>query len=122
MRFSEPMKMADGHGGSEHNPVWARTKRRSGGNPLIGLIVTLLALFGALTIALGVKERSVAEGGAIIDGWLSSGWHAAQRAVGKAPQTAEVAADKAGDAAEKAGDAVAAGAQKAADEIKTSQP
>ena len=118
MRFAEPMRMADGDTGGEYSPVWAKTKRRSGGNPLIGLIVTLLALFGALTIALGVKERSLAEGGAIVDGWVSSGWRVAQKAVGKAPETAEVAADKAGDAAEKAGDAVAAGAEKAADEIK----
>lgn len=117
MRFSEPLRMADGEAGS-HNPVWARTRRRNSGNPVIGLIVTLLALFGALTIALGVKERSVAEGGALIDGWLSSGWHAAKKAIGQAPETAEAAADQAGDAAEKAGDAVAAGAEAAADEIK----
>lgn len=110
MRFSEPLRMADGEAGS-HNPVWARTKRRSSGNPLIGLIVTLLALFGALTIALGVKERSLAEGGALVDGWLSSGWHAAKKAVGQAPETAE-------SATEKAGDAVAAGAEAAADEIR----
>ena len=115
MRFNEPMRMADG---GEHSPVWARSKRRSSGNPVIGLIVTLVALFGALTIALGVKERSLAEGGAIMDGWISSGWHAAKRMVGKAPETAEVAADRAGAVAEKTGDALEAGAEKAADEIK----
>jgi hypothetical protein len=115
MRFNEPMRMAEG---GEYSPVWARSRRRNGGNPVIGLIVTLVALFGALTIALGVKERSLAEGGAIVDGWLSSGWHAAQRMVGKAPETAEVAADKAGAAAEKTGDALQAGADKAAQEIQ----
>ena len=54
--------MADG---GEHSPVWARTKRRSGGNALVGVIVTLLALFGVLTAVLGVKEQSLAEGGAM---------------------------------------------------------
>ena len=49
----------------EHSPVWARSKRRSGGNPLVGIIVTLLALFGVLTAVLGIKEQSLAEGGAI---------------------------------------------------------
>ena len=86
MRFAEPMRMADGEaGGGEYSPVWAKTRRRSSANPLVGLIVTLLALVGALTIVLGVKERSLAEGGAIVDGWLSSGWHAAQKLVGKTP-------------------------------------
>lgn len=118
MRFSEPLRMAEGEGGGEHNPVWARSRRRNSGNPVIGLIVTLVALFGALTIALGVKERSLAEGGGLMDGWLSSGWHAAKKAVGQAPETAEAAAEQAGEAAEKAGDAVAAGAETAADEIK----
>lgn len=70
MRFSEPVRMADD---GEHSPVWARTKRRSGGNPLVGIIVTLLALFGVLTAVLGIKEQSLAEGGAMMDGWITKG-------------------------------------------------
>ena len=61
--------MGDGEA-EGHSPVWSRPARRRGGNPLVGLLVTLLALFGALTAVLGVKERSVAEGGVIIDRWI----------------------------------------------------
>ena len=105
MRFSEPVRMADD---GEHNPVWARTRRRSG-NPLVGIIVTLLALFGVLTAVLGVKEQSLAEGGAIMDGWISKG---------EAPRVADEAVDAAGAAAEKAGEAAQAGAAAASDELK----
>lgn len=118
MRFSEPMRMADGDaggGGESHSPVWSKTRRRrSGGSPLIGLVVTLLALFGALTLALSIKERSVAGAGTMIDGWVSTAWNGALGLVGKAPE----AADRAGAAAERTGDALEAGAEKAADELK----
>ena len=112
--------MADGDaGGGDHHPVWAKTRRRrSGGSPIIGLVVTLLALFGALTLALSIKERSVAGAGAMIDGWVQTGWHGALKLVGKAPEAAEEAADHAGAAAERTGDALEAGAEKAADELK----
>mgnify|MGYP003636752160 CR=1 FL=1 len=53
MRFSQPVRMADG---GEASPVWARSRKRSG-MPIVGLLVTLLALFGALTAVLGIKER-----------------------------------------------------------------
>ena len=119
MKFPELVRMADDEG---HNPVWARSKRRrSGGGAggFIGLIVTLLALFGALTGVLAIKERSVAAGGEVIDGWIQAGWNSALKVVGKAPAAAEVAVDKAGNAAEKTGDALQAGAEKTADELKT---
>ena len=54
-------------------PVWARTRRRSSGNPLLGLIVGLLALLGAASLGLAVKERSAAAAGARIDGWIALG-------------------------------------------------
>lgn len=117
MRFPEPVRMADDgeHGG----PVWARNgKRRHGGNPLIGLLVTLLALFGALTAVLAVKERSVAEGGAMIDGWIATGWSKAKEATGQADEVAAGAALEAGAAAEKTGDALQAGAETTRQELQ----
>lgn len=110
--------MADGDGGGDHSPVWAKTRRRSGGSPFIGLVVTLLALFGALTLALSIKERSVAGAGGMIDGWVSTAWNGALGLVGKAPEAAEEAADHAGAAAERTGDALEAGAEKAGEELK----
>ncbi len=111
MRFSEPVRMADD---GEHSPVWARSKRRSG-NPVVSLLVTLLAIFGALTAVLGIKEKSLAGGGAMIDGWIAKGWHAVHK---EAPKVADQAAATAGNAAEKAGDAAQAGAAAASDELK----
>lgn len=109
--------MADGDG--DHGPAWARNgKRRGGGNPLIGLLVTLLALFGALTAVLAIKERSVAEGGAIVDGWISTAWSQIKTATGQADEVAVEAAAEAGDAAEKAGNALEAGAETTRQELK----
>lgn len=99
---------------AEHSPVWARSKRR-GGNPFIGLIVTLLALFGVLTAVLGIKERSLAEGGAMMDGWISQGVATVR---GKAPEAADQAATATAAAAEKAGNAAQAGAAAASDSLK----
>lgn len=107
--------MAD-DGGS--GPVWARKKRRSNGfSGIVGLIVTLLTVFGALTAVLGIKEQSVAEGGAIIDTWITKGVDGAKGLVGQAPEAAEAAADEAGDVAEKTGDALETGADAAAKEL-----
>lgn len=98
----------------EHSPVWARTKRRSG-NPIVGILVTLLALFGVLTAVLGIKEQSLAEAGAMMDGWIAK---AVSTVKGEAPQVAGDAADAVGAAAEKTGDAAEAGAAAAAEEMK----
>ena len=116
MRFPEPVRNADDNG----TPVWARTKRRSGGGGggLVGLIVTLLALFGVLTAVLGIKERSLAEGGAMMDGWISAGIAQGRTLIGQAPEAAEAAADTAGDAAEKTGDALEAGAATTAEKLQ----
>jgi hypothetical protein len=111
MRFSEPVRMADD---GEHSPVWARSKRR-GGNPVVGIIVTLLALFGVLTAVLGIKEQSLAEGGAMMDGWITKGVSTVK---GEAPKVADEAVDAAGVVAERAGDAAQAGATAVSDEMK----
>lgn len=113
--------MGDGDSG-DHGPVWSRTSRRRGGNPLVGLIVTLLALFGALTAVLGVKERSVAEGGEIIDNWISAGWAGAKRLAGRADEEiaegAETAVEETGEALQAAGEAVEEGADGAAERLQ----
>ena len=115
MRFPEPVRNADDHA----SPVWARSKRRGGGGGgFVGLIVTLLALFGVLTAVLGVKERSLAEGGALMDGWITAGVDQGRKLIGQAPEAAEVAADKAGAAAEKTGDALEAGAATTAEKLQ----
>ena len=120
MQFSEPVRMAD----DGQSPIWARSKRRSrgGGAGLISALVTLLALFGALTAVLGVKERSLAQGGAIVDGWIAVAVDKVKTTTGlaveKAPATAEAAAEKAGAVAAKTGDALQAGAAETADQLK----
>lgn len=114
MRFSEPVRMADG---GEHSPVWARTKRRSGGNALVGIIVTFLALFGILTAVLGVKEQSLAEGGAMMDGWITKGVDTV-RGVFPGGAEAATAADVAEPAAGATGPAAVAGAATASDGMK----
>lgn len=119
MRFPEVARMADNDSG--HSPVWARSKRRrsgGGGGAFFGFLVFLLALFGALTIGLSIKERSVAGGGAMIDGWIAVGKTTVLRTIGKAPRAAEVAVDKAGDAAATTGDALQAGAAETVDTLK----
>ena len=107
----------ENHGGG--TPAWARRGRRSDSNPLVGLLVTLFALFGALTAGLAVKERSVAGAGEQIDGWLAAGWNAVRGV--DAEDVADAAGDAAeatGEAAEEAGDAVEAGADAASEELK----
>jgi len=117
MRFPEPVRMADD---DQASPVWARSKRRGGGGGgVVGLIFTLLALFGVLTAVLGVKEQSLAEGGAMMDGWITAGVDQGRKLIGQAPEAAEVAADKAGAAAEKTGDALEAGAATTAEKLQT---
>jgi len=111
MRFSELVRMADD---GDHSPVWARTRRRRG-NPFIGFVVVLLALFGVLTAVLGIKEKSLAEGGAMMDGWISA---AVDKVKGEAPKVADQAGEAAGHAAAKAGDAAQAGAAAASEELK----
>lgn len=90
MRFHEAVRMSDDHAG----PVWARTKKRSGGGAggFVGLLVTLLALFGVLTAVLGIKEGSLAGGGALMDGWITAGVEQARSLVGQAPEAADSAA------------------------------
>ena len=114
MRFPQPVHMADDGG---DGPVWARTRRRGGGFPIIGLIVTLLALFGALTAVLAIKEKSVAEGGAVIDGWIATGWDKVREMTGQADEIAAEAVDETGEAAARAGEALEDGADTAAEQL-----
>ena len=114
MKFLEPVRMADDDG---HGPVWARSRRKSGGNPVVGLIVTLVALFGALTIALSVAERSVAGAGERIDGWIATAVDGVRGLTGQADEAAEAAGQEAVQATEKAGDAMQAGAEAAREEL-----
>lgn len=51
-------------------PVWAR-KRRKPGNPLVGLVLVPLALLGALTAGLAIREKSFTAGGVKMDGWAA---------------------------------------------------
>lgn len=117
MRFPEIVRMADDGAG----PVWA-SKRRRGGNPVIGFLVGLLALFGAVIAVLSIMDRSVAEAGARMDGWIATAWNAVSGKTEEAVDAVPVAADKvaaeAGRAAEKTGDALEAGAAKTAEELK----
>jgi len=111
----------DGENLGGAGPVWERRGRRSGSNPIVGLIITLLALFGALTAGLSIAERSVAGAGARIDGWIAAGWDAvrgggAAEAAGDAAAAAGDAAETVGDAAQNAGEAVEEGADHVADQ------
>jgi hypothetical protein len=119
MQFAEVARMAADDAGN--GPVWARKKRRKRGGfggALVGLIVTLVALFGALTIGLSIKEGSVAGAGTVIDGWIAVGKASVLRTIGKAPAAAEGAVDKAGDAATHTGKALKAGAAETVDTLK----
>jgi hypothetical protein len=116
MRFHEPVRMSDDHA----SPVWARTKKRSGGGAggFVGLLVTLLALFGVLTAVLGIKERSLAEGGALMDGWITAGVEQARKLAGQAPETAGAAVETATQAVDATGEAVETGAETVAQDLK----
>lgn len=64
--------------------------------------MTLLALFGAVTAVLGVKEGSVEDGGAVMDTWIAAGWAWGQDMLDReptAPEAAPVAAQPAPAAA-----------------------
>jgi hypothetical protein len=116
MRFQVPVRMTDDHA----SPVWARTRKRSGGGAggFVGFLVTLLALFGVLTAALGIKERSLAEGGALMDGWIMAGMDKARALAGQAPEAAGAAVETAGEAAGATGEALETGAANAAQDLK----
>ena len=106
----------------DHRPAWERGRRRGGGsNPLVGLIVTLLALFGALTAGLGIAERSVGEAGERIDGWISTGWNtvtgAADDVDEEAAAVAEEVVQESGEAVQSAGEAVEGAADEAAENL-----
>jgi hypothetical protein len=120
MRFLEPVRMADDSGG----PVWTRAKRHKGGGvPVVGLIVGALALLGAATAGLAIKERSFAGAGATLDGALAAVIDFGRGLVGQAGEEASAAADEtaaaATAAAEKAASAAEAGAEAARDELTT---
>ena len=118
MRFPEAVRNADD---TSHSPTWARSKRKRarGAGSVVGLLVTLLSLFGALTAVMAIKERSIAAGGAVIDGWIMTSAAKVRTLVGKAPAAGAKVADKAGHAVEHTGDALQAGAAETADQMKS---
>jgi uncharacterized membrane protein len=131
MRFPQAAHMPDdghhghGHGHSDHGhadhghsapaaasssatdaPVWARRQGRSGGGAgIFGILFFLLAIFGILSIALAVMDKSFAAGGARIDGWIKPAVDQIAKMTGQAGAKAE---DAAGDAAAEAAPAAAA--------------
>jgi hypothetical protein len=118
MRFPQPLRMADDGG---HGPVWTRAKRRSGGNPVVGVVIGALALLGAVTGGLAIKERSFAGAGETLDAGLAAVIDFGRGLVGQAGEEAAEAADDtaaaAEAAAEKAAAAASAGADAARDEL-----
>jgi hypothetical protein len=114
--------MADDAGGG---PVWTRAKRHKGGGgvPVVGLIVGALALLGAATAGLAIKERSFAGAGETLDTALAAVIDFGRGLVGQAGEEATEAADETAEAAEaaaeKAAAAASAGAEAARDELTT---
>ena len=115
MQMAEPVRMSGEDGG----PVWARSRRRSrGAGPLVGFLVALLAIFGAVMVVASVKEGSIAGGGAFVDHWTGKGIQAAKDMWAEATAGTEEAADAvaeevqpAVDAAAEAGEAATGAAQ-----------
>lgn len=124
MRFPQAAHMPDdghhGHGHADHGhsapaaasssapdaPVWARRQGRSGGGAgIFGILFFLLAIFGILSIALAVMDKSFAAGGARIDGWIKPAVDQIAKMTGQAGAKAE---DAAGEAAAEAAPAAAA--------------
>jgi uncharacterized membrane protein len=123
MRFPQAAHMPDdghGHGHDSHGhsapaaasssavdaPVWARRQGRSGGGAgIFGILFFLLAIFGILSIALAVMDKSFAAGGARIDGWIKPAVDQIAKMTGQAGAKAE---DAAGEAAAEAAPAAAA--------------
>jgi len=123
MQFLQPVRMADDSGGS--GPVWSRARRHKsgGGFPVVGLIVGALALLGATTAGLAVRERSFAGAGETLDTALAAVIDFGRGLVGQAGEEATEAADETAEAAEaaaeKAAAAASAGAEAARDELTT---
>lgn len=101
MRFPQAAHMPDdghhGHSapaaassGAADAPVWARRQGRSGGGAgIFGILFFLLAIFGILSIALAVMDKSFAAGGARIDGWIKPAVDQIASMTGKAGAKAE---------------------------------
>jgi len=127
MRFSQPTRMSEDAAG----PAWARRtsgRRKKSGfgtfiGRLLGFLAFLLAVFGALTAVVSIKEGSVASGGAMVDGWIAEGVALVKESAGqgaaKVEATADEAGEKAGAVANHTGDALKAGADKTVEELKT---
>jgi hypothetical protein len=71
-------------------PVWAR-KRRKPGNPLVGVVLVPLALFGALTAGLAIYGKSFTAAGAQMDGWIATARDRVDEVINPAAKAAPVA-------------------------------
>ena len=53
--------------------------------PLVNLLVTLLALIGALTLVLSIRAGSVETAGRTMDGWIATAWAHGQALIDRTP-------------------------------------
>lgn len=110
MQMAEPVR----NSGEDSGPVWARSRRRSrGGGPLVGFLVSLLAIFGAIVVIASIKEGSIAGGGAFVDHWAGKGVQAVKDLWSEATAGTEEAADAVAEEVQPAVDAAAEAGQEA---------
>lgn len=84
MRFFTLTRAAAGAEG----PIWSRPrkrKRKFSAAPLVNTVLALLALIGALTLVLSIRERSVEAAGRTMDGWIATVWSEGQTLIGRTP-------------------------------------
>ena len=119
MRMLKPVRMS----GEDNGPVWARSRRRSrGAGPLIGFLVSLLAIFGAIMVVASVKEGSIAGGGAFVDHWTGKAIQWGKDAWAEATADTEQAADAVAEEVQPAVDGAAAAGEAAATTAQAPAP
>lgn len=66
MRLPEAVRAPD-----DSAPIWTRSKK-SRGNPLLRLVITILTAVGLLVLVMAGVDRSFGKAGARIDGWIGA--------------------------------------------------